>query len=43
MDRDSSKILMFVSDGLECKGNPFSSPLSECKDHISELRCFREA
>jgi len=41
IDRDSN-ISMFMSDGSECQGDPFSFQKFEPKNHNSELRRFRE-
>jgi hypothetical protein len=42
MNRDLSKILMLGCDGFECHGDPFNTPLSELKNHVSEFCRFRE-
>lgn len=41
VDRDPSKVSMFVSDGLERRGGPFNPPRSKPKHHVPELCCLR--
>ena len=40
INRDLSKVSMFVRDGLDCPGNPFDVQRARPKHCISESRCF---
>ena len=42
INRDSSEISVLGCDGLECQGDPSNFQRSEPKNHILELRSFRE-
>jgi len=42
VDRDSSKISMLVSDGLERQGDPFNAQRTQSENRVTELSCFRE-
>ena len=40
INRDLSKISMFVRDGLDCSGDPFDVQRVRPKHCIFEFRCF---